>query len=69
MKHQVSKGPQMNGSRKNNPYPGVLWSKRFAAWRVHIHIGSWGMKCLGNFESLEDAIQARKDAEAKYYPN
>lgn len=46
-------------------YPGVSWKKGKRRWSVRIGIGSRD-KHIGQFAALEDAISARKAAEAEY---
>jgi len=58
--------------RKDNKsgYKGVTWEKRRKQWYVYIKPGS-NMKRIyvGAFDNLEDAIEARKQAEIKYRQN
>lgn len=54
--------------RKNNTsgHKGVYWDKQKSKWRPRIcHNGR--KISLGLFETLEDAIKARKEAEKKYF--
>ncbi|MGB3256072.1 HNH endonuclease [Buttiauxella gaviniae] len=44
---------------------GVIWSKADGKWRARIGIGGKHIS-LGSFAILDDAIAARKSAEAKY---
>lgn len=53
---------------KNNTsgVTGVFWSKHHNKWKAHI--GSKGKRIsLGYFVKFEDAVKARKEAEAKYF--
>ena len=57
-----SKTPTSNKSG----YKGVSWRKDSNNWRAHISIGHKYIS-LGSFDKLEDAIEARKRAEEKYF--
>lgn len=46
--------------------PGVSWHKRLSKWQAYISFNN-KRKYLGVFNNLEDAINARKEAEEKYY--
>jgi hypothetical protein len=48
-------------------HTGVTWSKQMKKW--HSHIKGEKPIHLGFFDSLEDAIAARKNAEIKYWGN
>lgn len=53
-------------SNNSSGFPGVNWSKSAKKWRSYIQ--SKGKQVhLGNFDSKDDAIKARKDAEIKYF--
>lgn len=45
--------------------PGVCWSNTANKWRAYINLEG-KQKHLGYFDNIEDAIQARKDAEDIY---
>lgn len=45
--------------------PGVCWSNTANKWRAYINLEG-KQKHLGYFDDIEDAIQARKDAEDIY---
>lgn len=44
---------------------GVIWDSHFGKWKAQIGVNGV-MVTLGTFKHKEEAIQARKDAEAKY---
>ena len=52
-------------SNNTSGYTGVTFNKRVKKWRATIYVGR--LISLGYFHDKEDAIQARKDAEIKYY--
>ena len=45
---------------------GVHWNKKRKKWEAYIKVG-YKQKFLGYFLNKEDAIQARKEAEKKYF--
>lgn len=47
-------------------YKGVTWFKPTKKWMAHIMV-DYKHKTLGYFENIEDAIEARKNAEEKYF--
>lgn len=47
-------------------YPGVSWFKKTNKWRARIQVQGNEIH-LGLFESLEDAIAARQQAELEYF--
>lgn len=47
---------------------GVWFRKSDKKWAAEIML-NYKKKCLGSFEKIEDAIAARKAAEAEYFPN
>lgn len=59
---------QMNGLPRihSSPCTGVSWHKTKKAWIAQICINGKN-KYLGLFKQLQDAINARKEAEKKYY--
>lgn len=44
---------------------GVIWHKRDCKWQVQMYIDG-KQRSLGYFASFDDAVQARRDAEAKH---
>ena len=53
--------------RNTSGHTGVNWYRRYLKWRAFIkHNGKF--KNLGYFDSLEDAVTARKAAEQEYFP-
>lgn len=44
---------------------GVAWKNNRSKWEAHIMYGK--KLFLGQFENLEDAVKARRDAELEYY--
>ena len=56
------------GMSKNNKsgITGVSWHKRDNKWRAHI-MYKYKLIHLGNFDTLEAAAKARKDAEITYF--
>lgn len=52
------------GISKNNTSGanGVCWHKQTSKWRAYVTIG-YRQKSLGLYQSLDDAIQARKNAD------
>ena len=56
------------GLQKNNTsgYPGVNWVKREQKWRARIKVDGKEQH-LGLFSDINDAIQAKKAAEEKYF--
>lgn len=55
-----------NYATNNSGYPGVGWYKKANKWRARIQIQGNEIH-LGLFESLDDAIQARQQAEIEYF--
>lgn len=53
--------------RKNNTsgHNGISWSKQHKKWCASIHI-EYRKKHVGLFDNIEDAVAARKAAEAKH---
>lgn len=47
-------------------YPGVNWDNTRGKWKARIRIEGTERQ-LGRFDNIEDAIQARKEAEEKYW--
>lgn len=56
------------GLQSNNTsgYSGVDWAKREQQWRARIKVNGKEIH-LGYFNKLEDAINAKKQAEEKYF--
>ena len=52
-------------SRNKSGMTGVCWSKSHRKWRSSIRVNNKS-KCLGVFLDLNDAIEARKEANIKY---
>lgn len=54
--------------RKDNTsgYRGVYWNKRNKNWRVIIMANKVRIE-IGSFKNKEDAIEARREAEKKYW--
>lgn len=59
---------QNSGKSKNNTsgYTGVCWDKNNNKWLVSIMVDRKSL-FLGRFSELDDAIEARKVAEIKYF--
>lgn len=58
-----------NRSKSSNNmsgYPGVYWNKRRGKWRAHIKHSQNNVH-LGYFETIEEAVAARKAGELKYW--
>lgn len=53
-------------SRNTSSITGVDYIKKLMKWRARINVNGTSIH-LGVFESFNDAIKARKDAEDKYY--
>ena len=49
---------------------GIFWNKKNKNWRARITVNKKVIE-IGSFKKIEDAVKARKDAEAKYgfHPN
>jgi hypothetical protein len=60
---------QNRGLRKCNTsgVTGVYFYKPNKKWSARINISSYQEKNLGYFDTFEDAVKARKEAEDKYY--
>ncbi len=56
------------GKRKDNKsgYKGISWLARLNKWQVNIQFQKQG-HYIGVFETIEEAIAARKEAEIKYF--
>ena len=56
------------GTAKNNTsgYKGVCWNKEKQKWQSRIQIDKKQL-FLGCFDDIQEAVEARKDAEIKYY--
>jgi hypothetical protein len=57
---------QKLSTRNKSGYKGIFWDKHRNKWRVTIVINGQ-QTGLGRFNTLEEAIQARKEAVEKYY--
>ena len=64
--HQQNCFNRKPNSRNKTGTSGVYWNNRRGEWASCIGIDK-KRKFLGYFKNLEDAINARKDAEIKYY--
>ena len=53
---------------KNNTsgVTGVIWGKQRGRWRAQIKLNG-KFKFLGHYSNIQDAIQARKEGEKKYF--
>jgi len=58
--------PERKNSRNTSGFKGVSWSKRSKKWEVYITFKG-EKKNLGMFKNKQDAINARKEAEEKYF--
>lgn len=56
------------GERKNNTsgFRGITWRNDNKKWRVRIG-KDYAEKTIGHYDTLEDAISARRNAEQEYY--
>lgn len=61
--NQINKGLS---DKNKSGYAGVSWRKDSNRWRAQITVNGKAIG-LGCFESLDDAIKARKAAEDKYF--
>lgn len=59
----INKGKQSNNT---SGHTGVDYDKRTKSWKVRINIGK-KMIWLGRHKQLEDAVNARKEAEKVYF--
>ena len=64
--HQQNNINKSMYSNNKSGVVGVCFHKRDNKWTAQIKVDK-KQKHLGNFENLEDAITARKEAEEKYY--
>jgi len=55
-----------NNKNNKSGYSGVFWDKDRQKWQVRITYQYKGI-FLGRYDKIEDAIQARKQAEQKYF--
>jgi hypothetical protein len=55
-----------NNKNNKSGYSGVFWDKDRQKWQVRINYQYKGI-FLGRYDKIEDAIQARKQAEQKYF--
>ena len=53
-------------SNNTSGVTGVDWHKGWKKWRVRITVNHKTIS-LGAFDSMDDAIKARKEAEQKYF--
>ena len=61
---QKSRGRTLNNT---SGCVGVSWNTKEKRWKAAIGIGGGIYKHLGSFANFEDAVKARKDAEALYW--
>ena len=61
--NSMNKGPQ---KRNTSGHKGVSWDKKRNKWYAYITV-NYKLINLGRFSILEDAIEARKRAEIKYF--
>jgi hypothetical protein len=54
-------------STNTSGYKGVEWIKRRNRWRAMIRIGDGKTKFLGYFFNIDDAVEAYRDAAAKFH--
>lgn len=59
---------QKTSTRNNSGAKGVFWDKHRNKWRVTIAIGKHP-KTVGRFNTYEEAVYAREQAEIEYYGN
>jgi len=52
--------------RSTTGYPGVMWNKREGRWRAKITVDDKNIH-VGVFNTISEAIEARKQAEIKYW--
>lgn len=60
---------QMNKERQTNNTSGcvgVSWNKKSQKWRARIHIDKKEIQ-LGEYRDIQDAVNARRNAEEKYF--
>lgn len=64
----ISQNVMNIGLRSNNTsgFTGIDWCKKKEKWRARIRINKKYIY-LGEFKNLEDAVEARKNAEIKYF--
>lgn len=55
-----------NYSNNKSGHKGVIWHKKQKKWNAVIGV-NWKLLHLGSFDSIEEAIEARKAAEDKYF--
>lgn len=63
-----SENSRNQSKKKNNTtgFIGIAWRKRDKVWSANIRING-KQKWLGQFQTKEEAIKARLEAEFKYY--
>jgi len=64
--HQDNHRNQKRSSNNTSGVTGVHWNTRKGKWASRIWVGGKNGKHLGYFDSFDEAVQTRKDAEAKY---
>ena len=65
---KINQNNMNKGIAKNNTsgHTGVTWDKQRKKWRVRIQKNKKSIN-LGTFDSYEEAVEVRKNAEIKYY--
>jgi hypothetical protein len=53
-------------SNNTSGVSGVSWDKRYSKWRVRVKVKSKEIQ-IGTYITIEEAVQQRVNAEAKYY--
>jgi len=64
--NQQNKHNQSMRSDNTSSVRGVSWDQRTGKWLAQIGVNGTN-KCIGYFDNLKDAKQARLDAELKYH--
>jgi hypothetical protein len=54
-------------TNNSSGHTGVMWHKATQRWRARIHVSGKEIY-LGQFNDIQSATDARKQAEAKYHP-
>ena len=64
----ISENNLNHGIAKNNKsgFTGVMWKKRYEKWEAYITYKG-KTHYLGRYNNIDDAVNARKKAERKYY--
>lgn len=64
--HNLNMRNKKISSNNKSGYTGVAWDKECGKWLAYIGVNNKQIK-LGRFVNIDDAIQARKEAEEKYF--